>query len=83
MYEKKKMDCRSVFVRTDTGRVRRMVRLCKNNIEVLEDGFCYLVFRQIAKTLEIPVNIDRDLSGAWYPFPNLYIINQLFNGFPV
>jgi len=60
-----------------------MVRLCKNNIEVLEDGFCYLVFRQIAKTLEIPVNIDRDLSGAWYPFPNLYIINQLFNGFPV
>ena len=62
---------------------QQMVRLCKNNIEVLEDGFCYLVFRQIAKTLEIPVNIDRDLSGAWYPFPNLYIINQLFNGFPV
>lgn len=60
-----------------------MVRLCKNNIEVLEDGFCYLVFRQIAKTSEIPVNIDRDLPGARYPFTNLYIINQLFNGFPV
>ena len=61
-----------------------MVRLCKNNIEVLEDGFCYLVFcLQIAKTLEIPVNIDRDLAGARYPFPNLYIVNQLFYGCPV
>ena len=60
-----------------------MVRLCKNNIEVLEDGFCYLVLLQIVKTSEIPVNIDRNLAGARYPFTNLYIINQLFNGFPV
>lgn len=62
----------------------QMVRLCKNNIEVLEDGFCYLVFcLQIAKTSEIPVNIDRNLAGARYPFSNLYIVDQFFYGSPV
>lgn len=61
-----------------------MGRLCKNNVEVLENGFCYLVFcLQIAKTSEIPMNINRDIASARYPFPDFYIVNQFINGFPV
>lgn len=63
---------------------RPMVRLCKNNIDRLEDGFLLSgVEHQIAKTLEIPMYLNRYFPCAGNPFANVNMVNQFLNGFPV